>query len=240
MKEIGLLLYLVAPTLLAILLLCLRAKRRKVVPLLSVIFNIVLFGVVTRQTSGDSGYMFPVLHIIYPFLCLAVLGIGLIVEIIIRMVARQVCARRNCGGSVSTISRPSFADITLLCIVLISPVILLAPGSTGLLIWCFLIFLSASRLVGTTSRWIIAAFVINGCSVLVSVFLSLANSSSFCNLTGLRLSYKMINMGFTWITWLNIPLNLFFGLALYSLCKKIVLLTSDAIEPASLTDMPER
>lgn len=238
MKSMGTLLYLFGPTLLALFLIYFRPKSRKIVPSLSVLFNIVLYGIITKSTSGNPGYMFPTLHIIYPVVCLAALFICLALEIIIRATGRWVCKNRKSEFGLSTVIHPSMSDIMIICIVLISPIVLVAPKMTGDLVLCLLVFLSASRLVGTRPRWIMVAFLLNGCALLAGAFLSLACNPSFQDMTGLRFSPNKVHRGFEWYSYLIIPVSISFGLALYSICKQIRLLTRGTIEPVSPVDAP--
>jgi len=233
MKEIGPLLFLAFPTLLAMVLLYLRTQGRRLVPFISIVFNIALAIVVALLSSGQSGHSPPIGYITYPFVCLAALLLGLIIEVVLR-VARQ---RSNQGNDLADRTKERTLlkkDILTICIVLLSPVVFFSERTTSTLAYFIFILLSAIELTGTKPRWISVVFYLQAGMLLLSLFWERAVNSGLQNTAGMKFFFSPLFLDCQ--RHLQMLLMFLFGMAIYALCKKIKQQPRDVIESPPSTD----
>ncbi len=211
----------ILPTLLSIILLCVRGKGRRIVPLLSIIFNIALYVIMIWSPHGQTpAFRLPFKFMNYPYVCVAVLFIGLVVEMGVRAAGRW--SKPTIAGA----DRPpmnsciSMVDIVTLCVVLTSPMGIIDPRMISSLVWYYFILLAASQLQGLKTRWIMIIFWLYGCLQLVYFALSLAYNPEFRAVTGFRLPQTTIQDFIYWAGWYSLIAHVTFGFAFYSLCKK--------------------
>ena len=57
-----------------------KGIKRRIPPVLTIAFAIFSMMLIEKEISGDPGYMFPIAHALYPFACILVLCILMIVE----------------------------------------------------------------------------------------------------------------------------------------------------------------
>jgi len=73
---VELLLWVYSPSILAVLVLAVRLVKNKhwyfLPPLLAIVSNFILVSYIEQITTGDPGYMFPVGHILIPFIVIAI------------------------------------------------------------------------------------------------------------------------------------------------------------------------
>jgi hypothetical protein len=227
MKEIGPLLFLAFPTLLAMVLLYVRTPGRRLVPFISIVFNIALAIVVALLSSGQSGHSPPAGYITYPFICLAALLLGLIIEVVLRVVKQ----RSNQGNDLTDRTKERFLlkkDILTLCIVLLSPVVFFAERLTGTLAYFIFILLSAIALTGTKPRWISVVFYLQAGMILLSLFMERAVNSGLHNTAGVKFFFSPLFCDCQ--RHLHTLLMFLFGMAIYTLCQKIRQQPRDVIE----------
>jgi hypothetical protein len=233
MKEIGPLLFLAFPTLLAMVLLYSRTPGRRLVPFISIVVNIALAIVVALLTSGQSGHSPPLGYITYPFVCLAALLLGLIIEVVLR-VARQ---RSNQGNDLADRTKERSLlkkDVLTICIVLLSPVVFFSEETTCSLAYFIFILLSAIELTGTKPRWISVVFYLQAGMLLLHLFQERSLNSALYKTAGIKFLFSPLFLNCQ--RHLQMLLIFLFGMAIYALCQKIKQQPRDVVESPPSTD----
>ena len=233
MKEIGPLLFLAFPTLLAMVLLYVRTQGRRLVPLISIIFNIALAIIVFSQSSGQTGHSPPAGYITYPFICLAALVLGLIIEVILR-VGRQ---RSNQGNDLADRTKERSLlkkDILTICIVLLSPVVFFSERLTSTLAYFIFILLSAIALTGTKPRWISVVFYLQAGMLLLNLFRERTLNTELYNMAWIQFLFSPLFCNCQ--NHLQMLLMFLSGMAIYTLCQKVKQQSRDVIESPPSTD----
>jgi len=219
------------PILLTIILAAIRPNWRRVVPVLTILIDLALFGFILIKVRGSSGYGSGYMTL-YPFVCLAILFLGLIIESVFRAATKRFSTGTCKEIDTSELrGRLAIGDRAAIFLVVANTVALLAPKATGHVALCFLVFMSTSRLIGTSNRWIVAALLIEGFSLLLDLSLFLLSSTTFQDLTGLRRLHNSIPLSwFGPYRWFGGLANVIFGVAVLNLCKQIKTLTSGVTE----------
>lgn len=211
----------ILPTLLSIVLLCVRPKSRKLVPLLSVILNFALYDLMARQILGETPvFRIPFKLQMYQYVCVTALFIGLLVEIIIRATVRWGKNKMRNTDAPPISGGILMADLLTLCVVLSSFIGFIAPQTLGSLVLVGSVFLAALQLKGSKPRWVLVIFWTYGYYLIAGICLSLTYTQSFQSFAGFQLSFEMVKRLVAWQCWFSLLANLVFGVALYSLCKK--------------------
>lgn len=217
------------PTALSIILLCVRGKGRRIVPLLSIIFNITIYGIM-NSGSENQGPVFrlPFEYTNYPYVCMAVLISGLIFEMVVRATGRWWRPLIDESDVPTKNSGITMADIFVFVVVLISPIIIFDKQLFSTVIYTLFIIFAASQLKGLKIPWIMGAFWLYGCLQLVYLAISLGYSPAFRALTGFEYSNSTFRTFMFWSGWYALIVHIIFGAAFYMLCKKF----KDQIKPS--------
>jgi hypothetical protein len=212
----------ILPTLFSIILLCVRVRSRKIVPLLSIIFNFALYDLMAKQLFAQApAFKIPFKFSMYPYLCLAALFIGMLVEIIIRVAVKYVRNKMRSTDAPPISGGITMTDIATLYVVFCIFIGFIAPHTLSLLVLAVLVLLAARELRGLAPRWITVCFLVYGGYLIEVTCLSLVCNQTFQSCAGFQLAFESVKRIFTFQEWLNVLANMAFGAALYTLCKKI-------------------
>jgi hypothetical protein len=223
----------ILPTLLSIVLLCVRVRSRKIVPLLSILFNFALYDLMAKQLFEQSAAIrIPFKFQMYPYLCVAALFIGLLVEIILRVAVRWERNKMQNTDTPSISSGINKVDILTLYVVLCSFIGSIAPHTLGVLVLAVFVLLAARELRGLAPRWITVCFLVYGGYLFEATCLSLVCNQTFQSFAGFQLAFESVKRLYTYQEWLYVLANLAFGVALFALCKKFVVQASMSEEVA--------